>query len=131
MKKPLLIILVFIVCLGVFLAFLGMHAENQAFQDKTFLTKVGNTFFIKIDSNPSTGFTWDLNNPLDTILLLQGSDYVPRTTNPKVIGGGGDEIWTFQAIKPGKTVISLKYQRTWEKNIPPAKVYDFPVEVKD
>jgi len=130
MKKVIIIVILVLVCFGIYFMIFKGNNGKEAFQDITYNTKVGKTFFIKVSSNPSTGFSWELNKPLDTILLLQGSDYIPRKTNPKVVGAGGEEIWTFQAIKPGKTVISLKYWRTWEKDQPPARIYNFPVEIK-
>ncbi|MFA6431305.1 MAG: protease inhibitor I42 family protein [Candidatus Margulisiibacteriota bacterium] len=131
MKKLIIFAVAILVCFGIYFVVFKGNNGKEAFQDKTYFTKVGNVFFIKVASNPSTGASWELNKPLDTILLLQGSDYIPKKTSPKVVGAGGEEIWTFQAIKAGTTTISLKYGRSWEKDKPPAKIYNFPVEIKD
>ena len=62
------------------------------------------------------------------ILKLIGSDYI--CNQPQLIGSGGVSKWNFKALKPGKTIISFQYSRSWEKGIPPIKIADFEVTVR-
>ncbi|MCL2473607.1 MAG: protease inhibitor I42 family protein [Alphaproteobacteria bacterium] len=80
----------------------------------------GNTFSVRLDANATTGYTWRLAKPLDAKLLhLLASDY---EANPGgLMGAGGFEIWTFDAVNAGVTDISFEYIRPWEENSVPAK----------
>lgn len=90
--------------------------------------RVGEEFSIILKSNPSTGFTWQLAEPLDkSILRLVGSEYKAR--KPALIGSGGEEIWIFKALSKGRAFISMEYNRQWEKDVPPAKRMIFTVNV--
>ncbi len=71
--------------------------------------KVGQDFVIYLPSNPSTGYSWRLVEPLDEMVKLEGHKYIP----PKVqkLGGGGTEEWTFKAARSGKATVKLEYLR--------------------
>lgn len=91
--------------------------------------KKGEKFLISLDSNPTTGYSWQLAKPLDEkIIRLVSSKYkAPKT---ELVGVGGRESWTFKALGRGKTKIIFVYARPWEKGIPPAeeKAVDIIVE---
>lgn len=99
-------------------------------EDPSMITaKVGETFDITLDSNPSTGYSWKLSDNLtEGIVKLMNSSYTPPETQRK--GGGGKEIWRFKAVAAGKTTITLEYVRPWEKDKPPAKKSIFEVIIQ-
>lgn len=91
---------------------------------------VGKEFVITLDANATTGYEWQLASPIDDSLIrLVSSEYVPDKTN--LVGSGGKSVWTFKAIRAGKTQISFKYIRPWEKNIPPVKEVVYRVGMQD
>ncbi len=91
--------------------------------------RAGKEFTIRLDSNPTTGYSWQLAEPYDeSIVRLLEAEYIPSTT--KRVGAGGEEKWTFQALKKGTAKISLKYARPWEINKPPAKEKVFLIRVR-
>jgi inhibitor of cysteine peptidase len=71
----------------------------------------GGDFTIKLESNPTTGYSWQ---PIydDTYVKLISNDFVQAT---KLLGGGGLERFIFRAIKPGNSNIEMLYKRAWEK----------------
>lgn len=91
--------------------------------------RAGQEFTITLDSNPTTGYQWQLGKPLDeNIVKLVSSKYKgPVTSKP---GAGGEEGWTFRAEGTGKAEIALKYVRPWEKDMPAAKEQTYEVIVK-
>lgn len=100
----------------------------EAFSASMIETQVGQEFTITLDSNPSTGYGWQLAEPLDeSILELVGSEYEPPEDGS--IGTGGQELWTFKAVGQGETEIALKYVRPWEEDGVPAKERTFTVVV--
>ena len=92
--------------------------------------KVGQEFNITLDSNPSTGYQWQLAKQLNgSILVLIGAQYIPSERGR--IGAGGTEVWTFKAVKSGTAEISLEYVRPWETDVPPIKEQNFGIIAKD
>lgn len=91
--------------------------------------QVGQEFAITLGSNPTTGYRWQLAEPLDeSRLKLVGSEYkAPETER---VGAGGREVWTFKAVGAGKTSIALRYVRPWEKDVPPAETRTFVIVVR-
>ncbi|MEW6403745.1 MAG: protease inhibitor I42 family protein [Chloroflexota bacterium] len=68
----------------------------------------GNSFQVVVDTNPSTGYHWEMIGPLDERYLTYVSrEYV--ADEPVMPGSGGLEIWTFEAVSTGETVIVLGY----------------------
>jgi len=92
--------------------------------------EAGRPFAIRLESNRTTGYQWDLAEPLDgRILKLANSEYkAPDSTR---LGAPGEEVWTFQAVGKGRTKIAMKYARPWEKNAAPARTAVFDVTVRE
>lgn len=70
--------------------------------------KEGQTFNISLPSNPSTGFHWE---PIYNTTYLELVNQSFQSDNPGAPGAGGNETFTFKAIKPGETNITFNYQR--------------------
>ncbi|MCX5709177.1 MAG: protease inhibitor I42 family protein [Candidatus Omnitrophica bacterium] len=91
---------------------------------------VGKDFIIVLDANATTGYSWELADPIDEgQIKLVGSEYV--TANTGLVGAGGKSVWTFKALKVAKAKISFKYVRPWEKDVAPAKVSTFVVDIRN
>ncbi|MFC1576526.1 protease inhibitor I42 family protein [Candidatus Omnitrophota bacterium] len=89
----------------------------------------GKQFVISLESNPTTGYGWQLAEPPDTdIIELVDSYYIADATDR--VGAGGKVKWTFKAVDSGKAAVSLKYVRPWEKNVPSMKTVKFEVIVQ-
>ncbi len=92
--------------------------------------KAGERFTLSLQSNPTTGYHWELADSLDgTRLRLAGNEYQPdRTTG--LVGSGGTEHWTFEALRPGKTAVRFKYVRPWEKDKAPVEEKSFEIVIQ-
>jgi predicted secreted protein len=71
----------------------------------------GQGFTISLESIPPAGYTWTVEYDPNMVNLLKPKKYVPYSS---AVGGGGWEIFEFQAKQPGETLIKAKYQRSWE-----------------
>ena len=90
--------------------------------------KAGQRFTIRMESNPTTGYGWQLSKALDEkVVQLVTNAYIPPES--KLMGAGGHEAWTFKAIGAGATDISMQYVRPWDKD-QPAKTNVYTVIVK-
>jgi inhibitor of cysteine peptidase len=92
--------------------------------------KVGGRIVVELESNPSTGFTWEASN-LDTSILKQlgETEYKPASSTP-MPGQGGAQVLRFEAVAPGTTTLTLIYQRSFETGAPPIKTYTIKVTVE-
>ncbi len=116
--------------LNAFLFSAGCGKTRPTYKDSNMLieVKVGQEFDIVLKSNPTTGYSWKLARPLDKKMLeLVKSKY--KAPEGSTLGKGGEEVWTFRGMGKGKTSISLKYVRPWEKDKPPAETEIFKVVV--
>ncbi len=79
----------------------------------------GEEFVITLDSNATTGYRWELSQPLDEkVVTLVGHEY--QGSGLPVSGAGGQEHWRFKAAGPGTTEINLIYRRENQPgNFPP------------
>jgi len=106
-----------------------IEQEQQSNMINTIQATVGNEFAIVLDANATTGYEWQLVEPIDANLInLVRSEYIPNKT--ALVGSGGKSVWNFKAIQAGKAQISFKYIRPWEKNIPPVKEATYIVEIQ-
>jgi inhibitor of cysteine peptidase len=105
--------------------------DNATYTDpeKTIQCNVGGTISIVLDSNPSTGYQWQLaHSPDGELLKLLNSTY--RAPITELVGAGGKEIWSFKALSVGQRTIVFEYVRSWEKNKEPVKRTTFTVNIQ-
>jgi len=104
-------------------------ATAQAGHPKPIAATVCKEFKITLRSNATTGYQWVLARPPDEKLVrLLGSEY--KQPDSKLLGAGGDMVWTFQALAKGKTQMGLDYIRPWEKGQKPVQTTNFTVVIK-
>jgi predicted secreted protein len=66
--------------------------------------QTGEMFHIVVDSNPSTGYHWEI------VGELNGVEFVSREyteDEPVIPGSGGVDVWIFKAVSSGETQITL------------------------
>ncbi|MBU4313607.1 MAG: protease inhibitor I42 family protein [Actinobacteria bacterium] len=83
---------------------------------KSFELEKGERINIKLESNPTTGYSCILGGETDTsVVSLFDSKFVQTEKEEELVGTGGYEIFTFKAENSGQTEIILTYQRPWEE----------------
>ncbi|GIW08019.1 MAG: hypothetical protein KatS3mg060_2824 [Dehalococcoidia bacterium] len=91
--------------------------------------RTGQFFAIALQSNPTTGFSWQLDpTPSPAVVVLVTSRYQPPSQGRP--GAGGTQLMTFHAVGPGQATITLNYARPWEQGTPPARTVQFHVTVQ-
>ncbi len=89
----------------------------------------GNEFKIIIDSNPTTGYHWEIIGELDKeVLEFISQEY--RADEPMLTGSGGVDVFTFKAMKAGETLITLGYYPPSNDPVDPQQIVTFTVTVK-
>lgn len=106
------------------------RSPEEGFSDPTrpVAVNAGQTFTLRLRSNPTTGYIWELADPLkEGVLSLIGRKYQADKTDR--VGASGTEIWTFKAGGTGEARINLQYVRPWEKDTPPVQTTQFRINV--
>ena len=77
--------------------------------------EIDEMFDISLESNPTTGYEWDVKECDYSVLELVNKDYVTaENQTPPVAGAGGLQNWTFKGLKDGETALKIVYWRSWE-----------------
>ena len=87
-------------------------------------TRVGEPFTIRVKCNPTTGFGWQAIYDANSVALINRSFELDSGD----IGGGGEEVLTFQAIHPGRIAITLELRRPSEKGSRESRIYEIGAE---
>jgi inhibitor of cysteine peptidase len=110
----------FIVVIVVAAALLGvgcqMPGSAKVFRNNQtpLVVEMGQEFAIALESNPTTGFAWQLTSGLDQGLVeLVKKEYEAPATDR--LGAAGEEKWTFKALEVGRTELTFRYARPWEE----------------
>jgi inhibitor of cysteine peptidase len=75
----------------------------------------GQRLVVTLESNPSTGFGWQIGEAPDAAVLAQvGEPTYSPGGEAGMIGAGGSQVFTFVATGVGETGFTLAYRRSWE-----------------
>jgi len=79
----------------------------------------GDSFTVTLCSNPTTGFLWSESAQISDQTILQQTNHEfvapeAKGDRPPPPGSPGQEVWTFKALKEGKSTVSMEYSRPWE-----------------
>ncbi len=90
-------------------------------------------FIIKLKSNPTTGYSWNLKQIDSSLLASTQHQFVAAKT--KLMGAPGFEEWTFRVLpaafgKKRHTTLTFVYARPWEKEPKNTKTLVFGVEIR-
>jgi inhibitor of cysteine peptidase len=103
-------------------------AKEYTSADQSISAAVGEQFTIKLEGNATTGFQWP--SAFDAAYLKQvKSEYVVDKSKTGMVGVGGNQYFTFQALKAGSTEVKCTYERSFDKG-KDAKYATFKVTIK-
>ena len=90
--------------------------------------RVGDTLELSFESNPTTGYQWEVVEMNQAVLRQLGEEYVAPATD--LLGAAGKEVFRFEAVSPGETLLKLVYHRPFEPEVPPEQTYQVNIIVK-
>lgn len=90
----------------------------------------GGILTITLESNITTGYSWNESANISDKLVLQQMDHKYETPTSTAVGAGGKEVWTIKALKTGKSTISMDYRRPFEPTAAPADTFTLTVVVQ-
>jgi inhibitor of cysteine peptidase len=107
-----------------------VRMDNQA-NGSEVTVKPEQVLVIQLESNPTTGYGWEITQYDEAVLKTQGdAEYVSSDPGQKLVGAGGVEVFRFKPIVSGKTHLQLVYRRSWEVDVEPIQTFDLDVTVQ-
>ena len=104
---------------------------SEADNGKNIEVHTGDIIRITLESNITTGYSWENADKVDQdILALDSNDYVSDPNPEELDGVGGNTVIVYRALKPGKAKIDLVYLQSWEPSESDTK-FSVTVEVSD
>lgn len=81
-----------------------------------------------LESNPSTGYRWELSEaPRPGIVSLVKEEFIASTSS--AVGAAGSQIFTFQGDEAGQTPLKFWYVRPFDNPPVPTNEISFMVIV--
>lgn len=93
------------------LAFFGIIVEEKPLTEG--ITADGRAVMITMEANPSTGYDWQYTVRGNSVEFADKT-YKQREGTEGMVGAGGTETFTFNAVRPGTSEITFVYQRPWD-----------------
>ncbi len=90
----------------------GMLILTPADNNRSAELRVGERLVARLPENPTTGYTWAIDETDRRLLMLDSTDYA--SSDAGFIGARGQRTFTFAARQPGEVALKLKYWRFWE-----------------
>jgi inhibitor of cysteine peptidase len=91
--------------------------------------KKGQTLVVTLEGNPTTGYSWEVAEPLDEQVLRQVGE-AEFEQESEALGAGGVQILRFEAVNAGKFTLKLVYHRPWEEGVEPLETYSLQIVVR-
>ena len=90
----------------------------------------GQYLVVTLESNPTTGYRWEVVKNQDSILEQVGEvEFKPsEQSDPPIAGAGGWEIFRFKPVSAGQMILEFVYRRSWE-DIEPLKIFSVQIIV--
>jgi inhibitor of cysteine peptidase len=126
MKKLLVLVMTSMLALCLIAGCSSSEVKANIDPEKMISTSVDQEFVIAVDSNPTTGYDWEVSYD-DNMLSLAEEEYSPDK-EPGLLGAGGTQYFTFKALKKGDTEITLTYKRSWETDYAEQKVFNVNIK---
>lgn len=87
---------------------------DRADSGSTITLAPGQTLLVNLDTNPSTGFAWLVEQEPDPKVLETVGEQVDVPQSGGQVGAGGTVTLTFVARDAGETAFALVYKQPWE-----------------
>jgi len=96
----------------------------------SYTAKTGDKIAVRLESNPSTGYLWEIieNNP--EILVFVDKSFESKKRDEKMVGVGGFDTFLFEAKSKGVVSVKLEYHKPFASEGDISKYFQFEITVK-
>ncbi len=108
----------------------GCAGEVKTYTDSAQVISIDSNqeFIIALDSNHSTGYSWQESYDETILKLVEKSYQQDKRAKEIKVGVGGADHFRFKALKTGETKITMTYKQPWAATATDQKV--FTVKIK-
>jgi inhibitor of cysteine peptidase len=89
--------------------------------------QVGKEFFIAMQANPTTGYSWTQQTGDGAVIQYEGN--VRQNPNSTIPGAPGQQIFVYRANRTGTSTITFQYARPFEPGNAPGRMVTFTITV--
>lgn len=97
--------------------------------EDTVSLNIGDKLEVVLESNPTTGYQWEVIGDFRPYLRQSGEPVYEPTGEG--LGAGGKMSFTFEGIRAGQTRLELIYRQPFDEGTPPAKTFGLTVIVNN
>jgi inhibitor of cysteine peptidase len=101
---------------------------SQSLNGTNLTVAIDDAIEVTLDGNPTTGYQWEFVT-MDPALLTETEPMKYEPANV-LLGSGGRFIYFFKASAIGETDLRFVYRRPFEKDKPPAKMFQVHLTVR-
>jgi inhibitor of cysteine peptidase len=88
----------------------------------------GQVLVVRLQCNLSTGYVWQVKEIDEQVVQKLGEPrFEPGSGRP---GAASSQLFRFEGVGMGQTPVRLGYQRTWERDAEPARMFVVEVVVR-
>lgn len=87
--------------------------------------------FIRLEENPTTGYSWQYKIDDESIAVVEEDEYVQDEAPDGMTGVGGVHTYRLAGISSGETKITFKYFRPWQDESTAVKEVTFELKVNE
>jgi predicted secreted protein len=83
---------------------------------------------VELVGNPTTGFVWEYEIANPGIIEEVSNEFIAGGRGDDdidIAGAGGIYNFTFKGVAQGETLVTFKYHRPWEEDVPPEETVTF------
>ncbi len=91
----------------------------------------GQVLVISLESNPTTGYSWDVLKIDESMLEQIGESEFISPESEDLVGVGGVEVLRFKTLSVGTTYLELGYRRFWEEDVEPLMLFSLSIVVRE
>jgi inhibitor of cysteine peptidase len=124
------VIVALLILVVLFVAYSSSEVQLTAADNgSTVELESGQVLSITLEANPTTGYTWEVVEPLDGQIMRQVGE-IEFEPESEAIGAGGVQIIRFECVNAGQTVLKLVYHRSWETDVEPLETFSIHVAAR-
>ena len=87
---------------------------------------VGDQLEVSLESNPTTGYSWELG-PLPDGLQLASSDF--EEPGGSLVGAAGTQVFVFDMVGPGGGILRFEYVRVFDDPVIAEKIVEYVLTI--
>jgi predicted secreted protein len=102
---------------------------TEAQEGRSIAADVGATFVVRLSSNGTTGYVWQVDElPRHLTLLGEMAEAPPMPiVGSPIAGGGGSQTFEFSVTGTGRGTLRLAYRQPWNEGAAPADRFTLTV----